>query len=279
MERFADLHLHSTHSDGEWSPRRLVKAARRAGLGAIAVTDHDTVGGVQETLAAGRASGVDVLSGVEISALEEGIDLHILGYGIDPGAVALVETLNRAHDVRIDRARRMVERLAELGMPLCFDEVLASAGGGAVGRPHVAQALRRAGYVQSEREAFTQWLGDGKPACIEKLRISASTAIALVHQAGGVALAAHPGTYGGVSYLEPLLAAGLDGVEVAHSLHDERTSAELETFADARGLLKTGGSDFHGPRVGGVEVGSVRIPYAWVEEIREGIRRRGEHRA
>ncbi len=276
MERFADLHLHSNHSDGDWTPRRLVKAARRAGLCAVAVTDHDTVSGVPEAAAAGRDFGVEVLSGVEISALEDGTDLHILGYGIDPGAARLVEVLNRAHEVRIDRARRMVERLAEFGMPLSFDEVLASAGGGAVGRPHVAQALRRAGYVQSEREAFDHWLGDGRPACIEKLRISASRAIALVHEAGGVALAAHPGTYGGTEYLGPLLAAGLDGVEVAHSLHDAQMSTELEEFADARGLLKAGGSDFHGPRASGVDVGSVRIPYAWVREIREGIRRRRE---
>jgi predicted metal-dependent phosphoesterase TrpH len=276
MERFADLHLHSNHSDGDWSPRRLVKAARRAGLCAVAVTDHDTVSGVAEAVAAGRDLGVEVVSGVEISALEDGIDLHILGYGIDPGAGELVEVLNRARDVRVDRARRMVERLAELGMPLSLDDVLASAGGGAVGRPHVAQALRRAGHVQSEREAFDQWLGDGRPACIEKLRISANRAIALLHEAGGVALAAHPGTYGGTEYLGPLLAVGLDGVEVAHSLHDEQMSAELEAFADERGLLKAGGSDFHGPRAGGVDVGSVKIPYTWVEEIREGIRRRRE---
>jgi hypothetical protein len=186
----------------------------------------------------------------------------------------LVETLERARDVRIDRARRMVARLGELGMPVSFDEVLVLAGGGAVGRPHIAQVLRRAGHVRSEREAFDLWLGDGKPAWFEKLRICAREAIALIHEAGGVALAAHPGTYGGTEYLGPLLADGLDGVEVAHGLHDAQTSKELEAYADARGLLKGGGSDFHGPRPGGVEVGSVRIPYAWVTEIKRRIRGR-----
>jgi predicted metal-dependent phosphoesterase TrpH len=270
----ADLHMHSTFSDGEWTPEQLLRSARRTGLGAIALTDHDTVTGIAPAAEFAATCGVELLAGIELSAFDEGVDLHILGYGFDPQNAALRASLTRAQRARETRAARMVERLGELGAPLRLEDVMARASEGVVGRPHVAQALLDAGHVRTIREAFDLYLGDGKPACVDKARLTAREAIQLLHGAGGVAVAAHPATYGGVPYLEPLVEEGLDGVEVMHSLHDATVERELLEFADAHDLLTTGGSDFHGPRLATPEIGSVRIPYEWVERLRDRLRSR-----
>lgn len=269
----ADLHLHSLHSDGEWSPTRLVREARSAGVRAVALTDHDTVTGLGEALEAGRAMGVEVLTGVEVSAWRD-VDWHVLGYGFEAGDPTLGALFGRAREARLSRAARMVELLAELGRPVSLEAVLREAGAGVVGRPHVARALYKAGQVGSVREAFDLYLGDGKPACVPKLRVSPEEAIELIHRAGGVAVAAHPGCYGGPDALEPLRAAGLDGVEVDHNLHDADMTRRLADYAAQHGLVRTGGSDFHGPRAGIAAVGSVRIPYERVVELRERIAQR-----
>jgi hypothetical protein len=273
----ADLHLHSLHSDGEWAPAELVEAAFRAGLAAVALTDHDTVGGLPEMQAEGAASGIEVVTGVEISTWLEG-DLHLLGYGFDPADAALARTLAWAREGRLERARRMTGRLAELGVPVGWELVLAEAGGSAIGRPHVARALVAAGHAASTREAFDRWLGDGKPACIEKVRLPPEEAISLLHRAGGVAVAAHPAVAGVGERLDALVAAGLDGVEVVHTLHGADEVREFGRYADERGLVKTGGSDFHGPR-GGATVGAASIPDGWMDALRERIaeRRRAAH--
>jgi predicted metal-dependent phosphoesterase TrpH len=265
--------MHSIHSDGEWEPERLVKSARRAGLTAIALTDHDTVNGVAEAQTAGAAHDVEVITGVELSTWEDA-DVHLLAYGVDPNHEELVRALGRSQRDRQERALRMVQRLEELGAPVTYDRVLVEAGSGAVGRPHVARALVAAGHVSTVREAFDIFLADGKPACVEKQRLPTPDAIALVHRAGGVAVAAHPGTYGGPERLEPARLAGLDGVEVLHSLHGANLVRLFTEYADEHGMAKTGGTDFHGPRGGGLDVGSVRVPYEWVEDLKQRIEAR-----
>jgi hypothetical protein len=262
----ADLHLHSRHSDGEWPVAKIVREARVAGLFAISLTDHDTLTGVTEAVALGRAEGVEVLTGVEVSTWN-GSDLHLLGYGFDETDADLLDLFERARSARRDRAVIMVERLAALGKPITFESVLREADGGAVGRPHVARALLRAGKVGSIREAFERYLGDGKPACAEKLRVTPEAAIERIHRAGGVAIAAHPGAHGGMAALDALVEVGIDGVEVDHPLHDPATVRRLTEFAGAHDLLRTGGSDFHGPGVNGSGPGSVRIPWERVEEL------------
>jgi predicted metal-dependent phosphoesterase TrpH len=272
MDR-ADLHLHSHFSDGEWSPRQLADSAKRERLRAIALTDHDTVDGIAEAILCGRAVGIEVIAGVEISTWLD-VDFHLLGYGFDPENADLAAILAKARGSRYERAVRMSERLEDLGVPVSIDEILEQSGDGAIGRPHVARALVEAGHVQSFREAFELFLGDGKPACVPKIRIDPVRAIEILHGAGGVAVAAHPAMYGGVETLDPLVAAGLDGVEIAHGLHDDETQSTFAAYADAHGLAKTGGSDFHGP--GGVRgVGSITIPWEWVEDLQERIRERG----
>lgn len=266
----ADLHLHSRHSDGEWTVAKIVREARTAGLSVISLTDHDTLTGVAEAVALGRAEGVEVLTGVEISTWNGG-DLHLLGYGFREDDPDLLELFGRARRARRDRAVVMIERLDALGMPITLEAVLREADGGAVGRPHVARALVRAGHAGSLREAFDRWLGDGRPACAEKLRVSPAAAIERVHRAGGVAVAAHPGAHGGMEALDELLQAGLDGVEVDHPLHDAATVRRLVDLAEAHNLLRTGGSDFHAPGVNGSGPGAVRIPRERVEELRDRV--------
>lgn len=270
---WADLHMHSRWSDGEWAPRKLVKASRNAGLGALALTDHDDVRGFPELVAAGMEHGVEVLSGVEISSWQDGIDVHILGYGFDPDDPALNELLSASRATRRERAERIVQRLGDLGFPVEMNAVFEIAGDAAIGRPHVARALLEAGHVGSLREAFDRWLGDGKPACVDKLRITPAEAVHAIHSAGGVAVCAHPVTLGGnvTDSLDRLVDAGIDGVEVRHGFHGNNAEGTFERYARDRSLLRTGGSDFHGPRLGSAEPGSVSIPREWWDALLERI--------
>jgi 3',5'-nucleoside bisphosphate phosphatase len=271
---FADLHLHSRYSDGEWSPEKLVRAAAKIGLGAIALTDHDDVRGLAEATSAGREHGVEILAGVELSTWWEGVDLHLLGYGFDPEDAPLCRLLEQARNGRLARAERIAERLAELGVPIRMDSVLAIAGPGAVGRPHLARALMEAGHVPTMRAAFDLYLGDGKPACLDKLHLEPGDAVRAIHDAGGVAIVAHPVVLKGTADLERLLPLGLDGVEVRHRLHGRNAEAAFDV---EHGLLRTGGSDFHGPRLGGLGVGGVAIPREWWDDLGRAVeeRRRG----
>jgi predicted metal-dependent phosphoesterase TrpH len=273
---WADLHLHSRWSDGEWAPRKLVRSARRAKLGAVSITDHDDVRAFPEAQAAGEELGVEILSGVEISTWRAGVDTHILGYGFDPADPGLERLFAAARAARGERAERMVDRLGALGMPIALDDVRRIAGSAAVGRPHVAQALVEAGFVSGHREAFDRWLGDGKPACVEKLRVTPAEAIAMVHAAGGVAVCAHPATLGRTEALDELVEAGLDGVEVRHGLHGAAAEAAYDAYAREHGLVRTGGSDFHGPRLGSTEPGATSIPREWWDALLSRIEARRE---
>lgn len=268
---FADLHLHSRFSDGEWPPAKLVRAAAHGDLGAIALTDHDDVRGFAEALAEGRERGVEVLSGVELSTWWDGVDLHLLGYGFDPDNARLCALLDRARLGRHDRAERITERLAGLGVPVRMEKVREIAGDGAIGRPHVARALVDAGHVPNVRTAFDLYLGDGKPACVDKVRVDPAAAVETLHRAGGVAVVAHPIVLGGVEQLERLLGVGIDGVEVRHRLHGRNVEKALDDFAGAHGLVRTGGSDFHGPRLGGPGVGGVSIPRSWWDDLQRAV--------
>jgi len=270
---FADLHTHTHYSDGEWPPDKVVRAAVHAGLSAVAVTDHDDVRAYPEAVEAGREHGVRVLSGTELSTWWEETDVHLLAYGFDPGHGELAEVLSRARHGRRERAERMTERLAELGVGVSMERVTAIAGTGAIGRPHVARAMVEAGHVPNIRAAFDLYLGDGKPACLEKARLLPEEAVRIVHAAGGVVSVAHPVVLGGADVLERLVETGVDGVEVRHTLHGEKAENLFRDFARTHGMLRTGGSDFHGPRPGGPGVGAVSIPQEWWEELMDAVDR------
>lgn len=241
-----DLHVHTDASDGLLSPTDVVLKAADAGLDAIAITDHDTVGGVQEAIDAGRSAGVEVIPGVELTSYAGGTELHLVGLFVrhmDERAVAKIEALREARRVRM---LEMIRRLDAVGVKVDPDEVLAVVSGGAAGRPHLAQALVKRGYAVDEQEAFVQYLRPNRPGYVRKREMSPEEAIRLVLDIGGLPVYAHPG----VSRLDERLAefkdAGLAGIEVWHPKHNGADVQHYMRLALKRGLLPSGGSDFHG---------------------------------
>ncbi len=242
----ADLHTHTTASDGRLSPPGLVEKAHLRRIAVLSITDHDTLGAYPTAALAAERYGVELIPGVELSANVDGDDVHLLGYGFDLGDEGLRAHLARYRDERHARASEIVDRLAALGRPVRLERVLEIAAGGAVGRPHIARALVEAGHAQTLQGAFTLYLGDGGPAFVPKGRASAEELIALVHAAGGVCVLAHPGTWVEVRFVERLVADGLDGVETVHPAHDDGLREHWRAVARRFGLLETGGSDYHG---------------------------------
>ncbi|HZW89546.1 MAG TPA: PHP domain-containing protein [Myxococcaceae bacterium] len=245
-----DLHSHTTASDGELSPEDLLARARAAGVTTLAVTDHDTVKGLARARAAGEAQGVRLVPGIEVSTESEGREIHILGHFVNPEEPGLAGFSDRLRDERAERMGRMVERMNQLGFPVTLAEVERVAAGAHLGRPHLALALLGRGYVTSSKEAFDRFLGDGKPGYVDRFRVSAEDAIAMLHRAGGTATIAHPGSSRVSPYtLERLTRAGLDGLEIFHPDHVPSQREAFLRQANALGLVPTAGSDYHGPRV------------------------------
>jgi len=242
-----DLHVHTNHSDGTFAPARAVEAASDAGLAAMAVTDHDTVSGVAEAMDAGRRFGLEVVSGIEFTAEAGRHEVHILGYGIDLEHNELRAVTDRLQRSRFDRARRMIERLADMGIELDFDELVEAAGPGNIGRPHVASKIYELGVVESVQEAFERYIGRNRPAYVDRWRISPRDALGIVHTSGGLAVLAHPKLGSASNMVPELVRLGLDGIEVYHTKHFPDDVERYKAVAERYGLLKTGGSDCHGP--------------------------------
>jgi 3',5'-nucleoside bisphosphate phosphatase len=248
-----DLHTHSSVSDGTDTPSELVGKARAAGLDVLGLTDHDTFDGLDEAVAEGERLGVDVVRGMELSCSRRGSSVHVLAYGPDPASPGLATEMARVRDGRLGRLAGVLAKLAELGVPVSEAEVMAQVGESpSVGRPHIADALIKAGHVRDRQEAFDRFLADGGPAHVHRYTIEVDRGIDLVHEAGGLAVIAHPWGRGREHVLPPsVLEAlvrdhGLDGVEVDHQDHDSETRRQLRTLADKLGLLATGSSDYHG---------------------------------
>ncbi len=248
-----DLHTHSTASDGTDTPAELVRHAAAAGLDVVALTDHDTVRGHTEARAA-LPEGLTLVTGAELSCRLDGVSLHMLAYLFDPDEPELARERELVRDDRLPRARAMVGKLRELGVPIAWEQVARIAGDGAVGRPHIATALVELGVVDSVSDAFTSaWLANDGRAYVEKHELDPFDAIRLVKAAGGVTVFAHPlavkrGTCVPESAIAALATAGLDGIEVDHMDHDVATRARLRGLAADVGLLTTGSSDYHGSR-------------------------------
>jgi predicted metal-dependent phosphoesterase TrpH len=242
--------------------------AAAAGLAALALTDHDAVEGVAAARRAGAELGVEIIAGVELSAFENERETHILGLHL-VAVEAMSAQLATFRSARRVRAEKIVAALNALGIPLSFDAVLREAGGGAIGRPHVARALIAGGWVRDPREAFDRYLGFRKPAFVPKHTLGVADAIRLVHAAGGIAVLAHPGADGVRDWLEPLAALGLDGVEVRHPSHSAEDIARLGALTDHLGLVPSGGSDWHGATTGPRVLNAMRVPYEWLERQRE----------
>jgi predicted metal-dependent phosphoesterase TrpH len=268
---FADLHLHTNFSDGTYTPEELVAQASRHGLAAIALTDHDTVEGCARALQACDVAGIEFISGTELTAEQDGNELHILGYGVDIANARLLEEIARFQAVRQNRIHEMVSRLNKLNVPLQVETVFALANCRSPGRPHVARALVNAGMVASLDEAFERFLKKNRPAWVPKMKISALFAIELVHQAGGVAVMAHPGLNRTDEAIPGLVEAGLDGIECFHTKHPASMSEHYLRIAEQFNLLVTGGSDCHGLSKGRPLIGTVRLPYEHVAKLKSKL--------
>jgi hypothetical protein len=266
----ADLHLHSSYSDGSFPPRRVVAEAASRSVSPIALTDHDTVAGIPEALQAGSEMEVEVIPGVELSARDVGQEIHILGYFIRWDDPAFRRTLDFLEKGRRDRLAEILRRLHRKGIPLTLDEVLQIAGKGTVGRLHVARALVARGAVGTQDEAFDRFLAQGRPAYVERAGFTASEAIAAIRHANGIPVLAHPGS-SRLANLEGLIQAGLQGVEVLHPAHTTEDVVTLTRLATKHGLLITGGSDCHGLAKGQPSLGTIRLPLTYVECLRQAV--------
>ena len=267
--RFVDLHLHTRYSDGSWTPVELCRAAAQRSLAAIAVTDHDTLDGMPEVLAAGQQFGVEVVPATEITCRVKTREVHLLGYF--PGQTwqnpELQAVLNHAKRVREQRIGAMVAQLNQRGIALTTAEVLAGSTCGTVGRPHVALALQKRGVVQSVDEAFERFLKAGKPGYVERYRMEAAEALALIRRAGGVAVLAHPGLSQADPAIQNLVQQGLAGLEIWHCRHTPVQTERYRALAHRFNLLVTGGSDCHGDLYGAALLGTVPVPYECVTAI------------
>ncbi len=273
-----DLHTHSTASDGSFTPREVVRLAREGGLRAMALTDHDTIDGLAEAMAAGEEFGVEVIPGVEISAYFPGGNMHILGLFIEYTDGLLGQRLAVLKQARADRNPQIVAKLNSLGIPITMEQVERLSGGGQVGRPHIARALLEGGYIRSFPEAFDKFLGNRGPAYVEKFRFPPKEAIAMIREAGGIPALSHPFTLelGSAFALKNLLMElkdlGLAGIEVFYSDHTQEQVALYLKLAQELGLLITGGSDFHGQNKPEVTLGSMplqsKLTYDLVEALK-----------
>jgi predicted metal-dependent phosphoesterase TrpH len=258
-----DLHLHTTASDGLCSPRELVQQCVAAGLTRIAVTDHDTVAAVADVKSVCAAAGVGFVPGIEITAIEDGSDVHVLGYFVDAGNAALHRFLQQQRQNRVERIKRIAERLASLGVPIDVSPLLEQAqknDGRTLGRPQVARALIAAGHAIDTNDAFDRFLARGRPGFVPRAGATVEDVIDLIHEARGLVSLAHPGLTAIDSRIPSLCDRGLDAIEVYHSDHDPEMRDRYLQMARRHGLLVTGGSDYHGDPAHGLAPGSVTLP-------------------
>jgi len=265
--RFADLHLHTQFSDGTFTPEELVWRAQNAGLACIALTDHDTVEGCARTATACAAVKMDFIAGAELTAEHAETEVHVLGYFLDTQNKKLLERIAKFQSVRQNRIKEMVAALNQLGVPLKAEAVFALANCKSPGRPHVARALVKEKLIGSLDEAFEKYLKKGRPAWVPKTKMSALEGVELIHQAGGLAVMAHPGLNRTDEIIPDLVDAGLDGIECFHTKHSTVMSERYLEIAEKYQLLVTGGSDCHGFSKKAPLIGTVKLPYDHVERL------------
>lgn len=264
----ADLHVHTTASDGTLTPEETVREAARVGLEAVGIADHDTIAGIAPGLAAGHEVGVIVVPAVEINTDFGSSEIHVLGYYIDPASESLNENLTLLRNGRLERGRKIVEKLNEIGINISMDRVEEIAGG-AVGRPHIARALVEAGYSRDMNGAFGRYLVRGTPTYVPRYKLTPLQAIEIIRDAGGVPVLAHPGTNKHDEMIPELVENGLVGIEVYHSDHSSFQSKHYLKIAEKYGLIPTGGSDSHGPgNVKTIAIGSVTCDISVVHRLR-----------
>jgi len=271
-KKYIDLHLHSTYSDGTLSIKEIVEYASTQHLAAISLTDHDCIAGIREITELAGKVGLEVVPGVEISSLVETSDIHVLGYFIDYSNTELNERLEEIRLIRIERAKKIVQRLNDKGVVLRFERVLEFARGYCIGRPHIAQALVAEEHVNSFTEAFDRYLGNHTEFYIPVQKLNPAEAIALIKCAGGVSVLSHPHVTDRNDLLEQFIKDGLDGIEVYSPKMTYRQFNFYRQFCHKYNLLETGGSDCHGPRFNDtMSIGSTKTPYRFLERMQARI--------
>jgi 3',5'-nucleoside bisphosphate phosphatase len=268
---FTDLHLHTTFSDGTYSPEELAAEARRFDFVAIALTDHDTVEGCARMQAACEATSIEFIPATELTCEVAGIELHMLGYFLDVENAKLLKQMARFQTSRQDRIREIVARLRRLHVPLEEEDVFALANCNSPGRPHVARALIQRKICASLDEAFERFLKKNRPGWVPKEKILAEEALALIHEAGGLAVVAHPGLARTEEALPALIESGIDGIECFHTRHSPSASEYYVGVAEQHNLAVTGGSDCHGMNKGKPLIGSIKLPYEYVKQLKERL--------
>ncbi len=268
-----DLHVHSNRSDGTWSPKAMVQAAKERGLVAVALTDHDTVEGVEEAVEAGKRHGIEVVPGLELSTELGQSEVHVLGYFLDIDSPNLHQLLVRMREGRRTRVDQMVRQLQSLGMDIKLEEVHADAGSGAIGRPHVARVLVRKRYAASVRDAFDRLIGRGKPGYVPRPKLDPLQAISAIQAASGIPVLAHPGLVAEMLPIGDFVQGGLMGIEVYYPEHRAEMITRFLTIAEHYGLIATGGSDCHGPGAKAhTTLGYPRVDYRVVQQLSDAKR-------
>jgi len=263
-----DLHIHTTFSDGSCSPREVLEMASARGLKAVSITDHDCTDAYPLVMETGKSMGIEVIPGVELSSEIQGIDIHVLGYYVDFEQPAFISKLREMKEARYSRAKKIVSNLNMQGIDLRFDTVLAIAGEGAIGRPHIAYAMMKEELVFSFREAFDKHIGYNSPAYVEKLKMSPKDVFSLIRSAGGVPVLAHPGVTAVDERIQEFIRDGLMGIEVSHTEHPDAAIRHYMKLCRKNNLAFTGGSDFHNSHHNKVDVGHPRVLYSAVESLK-----------
>ena len=272
--KFADLHLHTRFSDGTFTPEELVLQAQNKGLACIALTDHDSVEGCDRAAVACANVKMDFISGAELTAEHKDTEVHILGYFLDTKNQVLLDRIAKFQAVRQNRINEMCAALNKLGLPLKAESVFALANCKSPGRPHVARALVKEKLIDNLDEAFERYLKKGRPAWVPKTKMSALESVELIHQAGGLAVMAHPGLNRTDDIIPALVKAGLDGIECFHTKHSTVMAERYLEIAEKYNLLVTGGSDCHGFSKKQPLIGTVRLPYDHVEKLKAKVAER-----
>ncbi len=272
MNSFADLHTHTNYSDGILSPQELLKKAKKAGINAISVTDHDTIDGCREAISYSGHFRIDVIPGIELTTHLDDKEIHMLAYSFDIQNEKLSSHCEEYKEHRYRRALEMHENLFRAGVRFDFEHILIEAGKGNIGRPHFSNVLQKLGYAKNSAHAFNAYLVEGTPGYVDKHNFPVRDAIKMVHNAGGITSIAHPAEYYSDDEIILMIRLGLDGIEVTHPSNNYNRKRELHYLAKRFGLLETGGSDFHGNRQNdSSNFGKIMIPYSIVESIRYRI--------
>ena len=273
MSTLIDLHMHTNHSDGYYSPLELINKVREKNLNIISITDHDSTNALEEAITIGKDFGVEVIPGVEVSTDIEDKEIHLLGYFVDIHNSELIKYLSFFREERYHRAKRIIRKLNNLGLEISLDDVLEIAKNSAVGRPHVAFAMMKLGIVNDYYEAFQKYLRDNGPAYERKIHVSPQSALKLINDAGGLSFIAHPGHIK-ESILMTLINAGIDGIEVTHPSHNEYQIKFYRGIVNQYCLLESGGSDVHGGQKGDEDnLGNFTLSPSRLDEMRQMLLR------